>query len=229
MMDQLKLNFGDVIHLSLLTLAFLGSISILRAGVRRIPGLPKVQAMLESLLPLVEVGLGGLWIVLMVQGVFVSNPIFGGVAMVGVLLYGLWLGREPIQDTLAGVILRTGRGLRVGDKLNVDGLEGQIRELGPRKATLQLHNGDEGLVPYTKLSRATIIRTPMVFGAHQHTFRLPPGTDVNRVERAALLSHWSSVTLPPLLDVREEGVHVTIFTLDPRKKAAVEAFIRARV
>lgn len=229
MTEQISLSTGDIVYLLLITVAILGSGALLRAAVQRIPALPRVQAALASLVPLVEVALGGLWIVLMVQRVFRPSPIFGGVAMVGVLLYALWLGREPVRDTLAGVILRTGGAVRVGDNLFVDGIEGRVQALGPRLATLQLRNGDESLVPYTKLSGAAIVRTPLVFGAHRHTFRLPPETDANSVVRAALLCHWSSVARIPVLDLREGGLFVTVFALEPSKGAAVEAFVRTRV
>ncbi|MEZ4318301.1 MAG: mechanosensitive ion channel family protein [Myxococcota bacterium] len=230
MNEELTLNLGTLLSLLVLAAALLVAVRGVRWGARLLPVSSSTRSTLLEAIPLVEICLGALYLLLAVERIFRGSPLFGGVAVVGVLFFGLWLGGETLRDVVAGVMLRAGGSVSLGDRVRVHGLEGRVSELGYRVVTLDLGGGDESLVPYSQLSRHAIVRTPHVFGAHRHVFRLPLAADPDRVRQMVLLSHWSSVSRPPILEVREgpdgPGLEVTVFALDPDQGPAIEGFVR---
>jgi len=226
MTGELTFNLWTFLFLLLFAGLLLAIIRGLRWGIRLLPVAATTRSGLLGAIPLVEIGFGGLFLLLAVERVFRGNPVFAGTAVVGLLFFGLWLSGESLRDVIAGVVLRTGGSIGLGDRVRLDGLEGRVVGLGYRVLTLELGGGDESLVPYGTLSRAAIVRTPLVFGAHRHSFRLGIGADVERIRRTVLLCHWASISRHPVIELVDDEVEVTVFALDPDEGPAVESFVR---
>jgi small-conductance mechanosensitive channel len=138
-----------------------------------------------------------------------------------------------IRDYLAGVFLKAGRVLQVGDHVQIGDVKGRVGRLGYRVASLETGQGDEAIVPFSRIARESILRTPVLEGMALHVFRLesPAGVDVAEVRRAirhgALLCHWSSIVREPEIESLEGGqVEVTVFSIDRDRVSDVESAVR---
>lgn len=225
-LGHLDMNLGMLIGVAWLVLitSILG-IGV-RWGARLLPLTSRSREAVLGALPLFDFVLGTFFVLFAVERIFRGSPAFAGIALVGVFFFGLWLLGESLRDVVAGVLLRLGGSVGIGDRVRLDGLQGRVTQLGYRVLTLELSAGDESLVPYSRLTRAAIVRTPHVFGAHRHNFHLPAGTDVEKLRRSVLLCHWSSAARPPVIRVGEDGLDVTVFALDPDAGPAIERFVR---
>lgn len=226
MTGELTFNLGTALSLAGWFAILVLAVGAFRWSIRLLPLSSHTRTMLTGSLPLVEMVFGAVYLLVAVERIFRGSPLFGGLALVGVMLFGLWLGGETLRDVLAGVLIRTGGSVGVGDRVRFGGLEGRVTALGYRVLTLDLGAGDESQIPYSQLSRTAILRTPHVFGAHRHSFHLPAGTDAEKVRQTVLLCHWSSVSKPPVIEASDDGLEVTVFALDPEQGPVVESFVR---
>jgi small-conductance mechanosensitive channel len=150
----------------------------------------------------------------------------GGVAVVTA-------GWFAIRDYLTGVILRVERIAQVGDWVRLGELHGRITELGTRVAQLTTSDGDTVVVPYSRLTREALMRSPRGTGAAAHTFVVqapptrPPGEVARALRAAVLLCHWAAPGHSPT--VRHVGGHafeVTIQPLSDERSIEVEEAVR---
>ncbi len=229
MTDHIALDLPDLLFLLFASLGLVAVVVGAQALARRAPAGQVGTLLRLVLLPVVELAVAAGFAALVVQRLFAGAPAFGAAAMVGVLLLSLWLARDPIRDAMAGMILRGGGSLRTGDHLRVDGVEGRVKRLGVRSVLLELPGGDESRLPWGRLSDTVVVRRPQRFGAHPHSFRLPAGTEPERVIRAGLLCHWSSLSRPPSVAAGSEGLLVTVFSVDPARGPSIEAFVRRQL
>jgi len=229
MTGDLSINLGTAVSLFLTALALFVGVRSFRWIIHLLPVASRTRNTLVEAVPLLEIGLSGVYVLVAVERIFRGSPLFGGIAVVGVFFFALWLGGDSLRDVISGVLLRTSGCIGLGDRVRLDGLEGRVAALGYRVLTLELSGGDESLIPYSQLSRTAIVRTPHVFGAHRHTFRLPTGTDAERVRQTVLLCHWSSVSRQPVIEPGDDGLDVTVFALEPDHGVSVERFVREHV
>ena len=187
----------------------------------------------EQALPMVELLVGSIYLLSAVQILFAGQPLLGAVAVLGVVFGGLWLARHALMDLMTGVFLRASGSVARGDRVRVDGIDGQVSWLGTRSLAVETVDGDEALVPYSRLAGQAVVRTPRIDGAHRHTFRVPAvegagaGAGADRIRQLAMLCHWSSVARPPVVRATEDGNHeVTVFALAASRGSEVEAFVR---
>jgi small-conductance mechanosensitive channel len=138
-----------------------------------------------------------------------------------------------VRDYLAGVFLKAGRVLQVGDHVQIGDVKGRVSRLGYRVASLETGQGDEAIVPFSRIARESILRTPVLEGMALHVFRMeaPTGVDVSEVRRTirhgALLCHWSSIVREPEIESLEGGqLEVTVFSIDRDRVADVESAVR---
>ena len=141
----------------------------------------------------------------------------------------------PIRDLLAGVFLRAGGMIRLGDELQVGDMSGHVEGFGARRVVLRSAKG-EALVPYGELSKATIVRTQGGHGTAAHTFRVRPiaglsQADLRRlVSESALLCHWTSPARPPKLVNAEQGaLDVTVFAVAKEYGVEIEGVVRTQL
>lgn len=138
-----------------------------------------------------------------------------------------------MRDLLAGVVLRAGHFCQVGDQIEVDGVKGRVRRMGYRVLWIETSRGDEAIVPYSRIARASMLRTPATQGMALHVFRVKASADasiadVRRTAReSALLCHWASALRDPeLVAVGPNEFEVTVFALDRDHAPEVESAVR---
>ncbi len=150
-------------------------------------------------------------------------------AFVALGLLSAWF---VVRDLVAGVVLKAGRICSLGDRLVVGELEGRVARMGVRTLTLETSQGEEALVPYSALSRSTVVRTPAVEGVAPHVFRVrtPPDVSVADARRAvleaALCAHWASVVRKPQIKPLGKQIYeVTVFALNGDYAMDVESAV----
>lgn len=184
---------------------------------------------LEQAFPMLELLMAVVYFVSAVQSLFRGHPTLAAVGVLGVLFGGLWLSRYALMDVVTGVFLRTGGSVAKGDRVRVDGIDGNVTWLGTRSLAIEMHGGEEALIPYSRLAGQSVLRTPRIDGAYRYTFRLEAGQtpSADRVRQLAMLCHWSSVARAPVVAVNEDGEHeVTVFALQADRGGEIEAFVR---
>jgi small-conductance mechanosensitive channel len=138
------------------------------------------------------------------------------------------------RDVLAGVSLKAGRVCHEGDHVRFGDLEGRVVSMGYRVLTMETTNGDQAIVPYSRIAREALVRTRSLGGVSAHRFELDVATPGafselrSRIAEAALLSHWCAFTREPeVRPLGEGGVEVTVFSLDAHHGPDIEAAVRA--
>ena len=219
--------------LRLLTLALVLWVTVrgLRFGLQIAPMSASRRRGLERAMPMVELLVWVLFLLSAVQIVFARVPELAAVGVLGILFGGLWLARHALMDLIAGVFLRTNGSVAKGDRVRVDGLDGQITWLGSRNLAVTTERGEEALIPYSRMAGQSVVRTPRVDGAHRHAFLIEgteagPGAAADRIRQLAMLCHWSSVARVPVVTVDGDHLSVTVFALEPDRGAEIEAFVR---
>ncbi len=103
-----------------------------------------------------------------------------------------------------------------------------------RTLAIETPTGDEAIIPYSELSRQSMVRTPIPDGAFRHAFSVcpPRGVPVSGAEAAirrhALCSHWSSIVREPQVESAADGtLQVTVFALSQHRGPDIEASVRA--
>ncbi len=232
-MTGLTLQWDTFARVLVLALVLLLVLRGLRIALRHAPVSPEQRANLEQAMPLLEVTVGAIYLVAAVREFFSSQPTAATFSTIGVVFGGLWLSRNAMMDFLTGVFLRSSGSVVVGDRVQLDGIQGRVTRLGNQLLALETSEGDEVLIPYSRLARKSVVRTPLVDGAFRHTFEIPRPESLSardgadRVRRLALLCHWSSVARPPIIDTRGADFAVTVFALDAERGPDIEAFVRA--
>lgn len=141
-----------------------------------------------------------------------------------------WTG---LRDIIAGVMLKAGGTAAVGDRVVVDGVRGRVTAMGLRVMTLEAEHGEEAVIPYGRIARASLLRSPVVDYAAPHMFRVhaPSGPSMleakTRAREAAAASHWSSIAREPEVQmVDDTTLEVTVYLLNADRAPTVEANVR---
>jgi hypothetical protein len=216
-------------------LTLFGVLQALGYVLRLLPLRSRSRALLERFGPLVSlVVLFGYFVLSLVE-LFALHARFVPfvlAAFVAVCATALW---GPIRDLLTGVFLRAGGVLQVGDELSVDALHGRVERLFARRALIRTKSG-EALVPYSHLSRSTLVRTRGQQGLVAHTFRVRSVAGLSQpklrshIVESALLCHWSAPCRAPELGSADNGaVDVTVFVLAKDMACEVEAAVRTQL
>lgn len=224
-------NFGLVIFFVLAITLFL----VIR-GARHLLGLARLsrsrRAAIDKAWPVAE---ALIWLFFLVSGlplIFVESPSYTPV-VVGAFMIGMvWFARAAIGDFVDGVFLRASQALSHGDDVSIDGQSGTVRKLGYRALTIETRDGDEVAIPYSRISRDTIVRSTQVEGAARHTFDLPAVTSMSTtsvhaaIVRAAMDCHWSSTAREPRVEFTPNGFEIVVFSLDCERGPDIEAAVR---
>jgi small-conductance mechanosensitive channel len=165
-----------------------------------------------------------------------ERPGAGAIAAAVVLLLVVGAAWPALRDVTSGVVVKTGRACRVGDYVRLEGIQGRVQRLGIRTLTIQTNDGDEAVVPYSRLARDTLFRAPATDQAAHHVFRIavPEGLPLHEAKEAvriaALHVHWHSAVREPQATVVSDGrLEVTVFPIHPDRGPEIEAAVRARL
>ncbi len=225
----------SVIDLTLLTLGAVALITVLRViaflfGVLPVP--MRIRQALQRFAPVLGLTVLVAYVASGLALLLTREPEFAAVllSLVAVLVVFAW---APLYDLIGGVAFRFGGLCREGDQVRVGDVEGSVLEIGMRSLVVQTRQGDEAVVPYSKITRETLRRTQSLSGAHVHAFVIeaPEKTDFSTLKRdliqAALRCHWASVVHAPKVELREGGaIEVSVYALDADHAPIVEAAVR---
>lgn len=217
----------------------LGGAALLYFVLRRLRGILEAaplgaarRRMMRRARPLAEALVFIGYVVLAVPFVLGGSPATSAVVlglMVALFVALTWFA---IRDAVAGLLLKASELCQPGDVVEVDGLRGRVRGLGFRVLALETEAGGEAFIPYSKLSRHSLVRVAGSEGVHRHGFLVasPPGLDpaeaIAIARRAALTCHWSLATREPEVTPAEGGLAVTVFALEASRAPLIEAEVR---
>lgn len=199
-------------------------------GVGPIP--PRLKSSILRLAPVVGLTVAVAYVASALVALRADEPAFAWtlIALLATLAVFSW---SSLYDLVLGVAFRTAQVCQVGDKVQVDDVEGRVLEVGTRALVLQTRDGDEAVVPWGRVARRTLRRTQSVSGAYVHAFTLdePAGEGFaelkQRVIMAAMHSHWASAVHEAKVERRLGGVvEVSVFAHDADHAPMVEAAVR---
>ena len=98
--------------------------------------------------------------------VLLAAILFGAVGIVAALALGL--GLVPLSGNIAAGRYVQGNGIREGDELSVNGIEGTVEELGLASVTLRSRDGRIHYVPNQVLLEGVVSKTPPSDQQAQH-------------------------------------------------------------
>lgn len=137
-----------------------------------------------------------------------------------------------LRDFVGGVALKAGRVCQVGDHVEVCGVQGRIVRMGFRVLTIETSEGDEAIIPYSSVAKASLLRTPVLDNVALHVFKvpLPEGMSVihakTEIRETALLMHWSSLVREPRIRLVGKELEVTVFSLGADLGLHIERAVR---
>lgn len=191
------------------------------------------RALIDRVRPLVEAVATVLYVVISVRLVLGGDPIYQTFVLGVVIIGFVWIGWSAIRDVVAGLLLKASELCMPGDYIEVDGVGGRVRGLGYRVIALETPDGGQAFIPYSRISRQTLVRKPVTDGVYRHNFEIDVAADVDIVEgvellrRHALNSHWHSVVQEPTIEVREDGTFlVTVYAIAPNQGHRIESSMR---
>ena len=223
----------------ILLLVLLGAVlAALLAGLARLlrdlPLSPGRRDALDRALPVIK---SVAWLTYMLGAipvVFDGHPRYTPIATTLVLLGVVVVSWFAIRDFVAGVVLRAGRVLSLGDHLTLDGASGEVVRLGFRVLEIRAASGQAVVLPYSRIVGVPIARAPAADGVYRPSFSLPPvaadraSAVLRDAEAAAWLCHWSSAGRPPRFELRRDGgIDVTVHAVEPAHGPDIEAVVRA--
>lgn len=174
----------------------------------------------------------------MVYGLYVVRRLFAGqpeaatASMVLVLATFVIASWASLRDISSGVFIKAGRVCREGDTVTVDELEGRVMHMGLRVLVLETADGEEAIVPYHRIARGRLLRTPAAEGLSPHMFRVPlpdagsTSALKDEIRRRAMLVHWSAASREPEVTLDGEALEVTVYSVDPERGPDIEAEVR---
>jgi hypothetical protein len=143
---------------------------------------------------------------------------------------------RPLKDVVNGVVLKAGNVCSVGDTICVGEVRGRVVQMGARVVTLETQAGEEVVIPYTSMAAESVSRVPVLRGAQAHVFEieLPGAVDsaevMAKIQRSALLCHWSSVVRSPEVRILPGGAfQVTVYPLVAERAPDIEQRVRRTV
>jgi hypothetical protein len=163
-----------------------------------------------------------------------DHPKYTPIALALIVLGFAWVSWFAIREFINGVLFKAGQVCQVGDHVHINDIHGRILQMGYRFLVVETDDGDEAIIPYSRLSRQSVVRTPHQEGECRYEFKihLPPNpasaTDrKTKIKHHALNCHWSSLLREPRVELVDSGLfEVTVYALDRDHGPAIEAAIK---
>lgn len=222
----------SLLLLLLLALVVVVVLAALRGALGLLPMSRARRAALQRIRPVLEAGLAVLYLLIAVPVLFAGDDHLAPGALAALLLGLVVVSWFAIRDFVAGVFLKAGELCRVGDRIELEGMQGRVKALGYRVLTLETETGEEVFVPYAGLARRAIVRAPRCEGVHRHSFVVALDADadplalMSAIKHLALASHWSSLLREPEVEAESGALRVHVFALGREHGVAIEAAVR---
>lgn len=224
-----------VIDCAILVAAGIALALLLRFGRAALDALPTSRArraQIERISPVAGTAIAVLFAVMAARWILRTDDARAWIALGAAVALVLALSWGPLRDVFEGVYLRAGKGLVVGDRIQVAGVRGRVQRLGLRGVHVE-GNGELAIVPYRTLTAQPLLRTPGVDHPAFHVFRVarPRGRSIADARRliveTALLHHWASVARQPHVVATDDGeLEITVFAIDPDRVTDLEHELR---
>jgi small-conductance mechanosensitive channel len=153
--------------------------------------------------------------------------------LVGAIGVGLGFGLQNITSNFfSGLILLLERPIRIGDRVEIGGTVGEVREIAARATTLVTDENVAVIVPNSQFISERVINwsRPNVLTAYVLTFHIPPDADLDLVRRtllAAAAEHDRVLRSPaPEVEFVQVGLrglrfHLQVWSREDLKTAGV--------
>lgn len=230
---QLDISEFGLFAVVLLAVMVFALLRWLRRMVKRLPVSLTRRGQLERALPIAETLVGLVYLLSAVP--LILDQQYSQIAR-GLILLGFgYVSWFAIRDFVSGAFLKSGQLVKVGDRVQLGELRGRLTRLGYRTLSVETAGGDEAIVPYSRVSNDSIIRTPAVDGIYRHAFVVAASPEVGdtaagraAIRRAALTHYWSSVVREPQIAVKDDGMFdVVVYALARDRGREIETAIRA--
>jgi small-conductance mechanosensitive channel len=233
-LDDLQISGLGLVAVLLFAFVLFAVLKAARWVVKQLPLSKSRRSTLARFRPVLEALTTVVYLLISVPIVFAGHREFTPLVL-AILLFGMigvsWFA---IRDFVNGMSIKASQLCDVGDRVTIDEHSGVVRQLGYRVLTLAADDGTEVLIPFGRLTRQSIVRTPRAEGAHRHDFEieLPNSIDpiaaIAKIKQLALTCHWASVARTPDVEiVSGRRVIVHAFALGREHGPAIEAVVRA--
>lgn len=196
---------------------------------------PRREA-LRRAFPLVTAAVGVLYLLFAAGLFFERYPQHFPIAVAVILGVSIAASWFAVRDLVSGIFLKAGRVCRVGDYVRVGDVQGRVERMGHRVLVVETARGEEAIIPYSRVARDSVLRTPVSERGTLHVFELnlpghPPVAETKRrIRESALRCHWSAIAREPEIAVVDaDRFEVTVFALDADRVREVEEAVRRAV
>ena len=181
-------------------------------------GLRRFFTPLYKLLPLVEATLWLFYVVWAVGAVFAERPYYNAALLLVLALVLALVSWFAARDWIAGTILRVQDAYEVGQKIRIGEIEGSIRRIGHLTLEVELSDGAQAKIPYSRISGQvrSQIRPDALANFHHFSIDIPaaiPADEARQMLHAAILnSPWAAFDREPQLKLLAETATHRSFT-----------------
>jgi small-conductance mechanosensitive channel len=226
-------TFGLVLFVLLAILLF-GLMRGLRWLLSFVPMSKAARQTINRIVPVAETIITLVYLLSAVPMVLNEHPKYTPIVLVVILVGFAWVSWFALREFINGVFFKAGLLCTVGDHVTINETSGRILEMGYRYIVLETDDGDEAIIPYSRLSRQSVVRTPHQEGECRHEFKmhLPPNpAEVSQrkltIKSRALNCHWSSLLREPRVELLGSGLfEVTVYALDREHGPVIEAAVK---
>ncbi|MEQ8455295.1 MAG: mechanosensitive ion channel [Sandaracinaceae bacterium] len=235
-MGDVYTSFGDLAMILFGALLVWALLRATRFAIDVVPLAPTRREQLRRAHPLLSGASAVFYMLLAAAFFFDKYPTHFPIAVAVILGVSIAASWFALRDVVSGIFLKAGRVCRVGDYVRIGDVQGRVERMGQRVLVVETARGEEAIIPYSRVARAELLRTPVSERGTLHVFELtlpaaPPVAETKRLIReSALACHWSAIAREPEIAVLDaDRFEVTIFALDPDHVRDVEASVRRAV
>lgn len=225
-------GFGLVVVL-LVGIALYVALKAVRSFLKTLPMSKPRRALVNRFRPLVEALTIVLYVVFSVNQILTGEAFYSTIVLGCIILGVIVISWAAIRDLVAGLLLKASEVCMPGDAIEVDGIVGRVKGLGYRVIAVDTLDGGQAFIPYSRVSRSTLVRRPVADGAYRHTFEIKLPKDIESVEgqesiRLHILnSHYASAVREPRIEVNDNGtLSITVFSVAPNQGHRIESSVR---
>lgn len=202
-------------ELALLKVLFVGVVlffafRFLQRLIDHLAGLRKIFAPFYRLLPFIEATLWLIYVAWAVGAVFADGPYYNAALLMVLALALALVSWFAARDWIAGIILRVQDAYEVGQKIRLGDLEGTILRAGHLALEIELADGEQAKVPYSRISGQvrSQIRPQTLANYHHFSIEIDakiPADEARQMLRTAILnSPWAAFDREPQLKLLAE-------------------------
>lgn len=235
-MGDIHASGWDLLVVSLLALALYGVLHAVRFGLELAPLSMERRESLRRAFPVVGALAAVLFLLFASGFLFDRYPEHFPIAVMVILGVSLTASWFAIRDLVSGIYLKASRVCRAGDYVRVGEVQGRVQRMGLRVLVVETARGEEAILPYSRMTRDAVLRTPASNRGTLHVFELtlpgdlPVSEAKRRIRESALRCHWSVIAREPQITVIDANrFEITVFGFDSDRVRDIEDEVRRAV